>query len=854
MESDRPARPRDRYSAVSVPRAARWCGPTRRRRHSGGVADVSATRAAPTRVGASGSSAGELARPIARDAKATAPLLRVAVVGCVLGHLALSLLWATLVPPFEAYDETGHFAHVQYVATNARIPPPGGVLTAWFDEAHQPPLYYWAAGLAGRALGLGGSYKPPMNPFFLRGDGEGGVNAVVHNPAAESWVGSRWASLLWLSRAVSSIFGSVAVLATYLVARRIVPRRPWLAVAAAAVAAGTPTFVFISGAANNDAAVAATGALAILAGLAWYGRDGEISAGSGREGGAQARSGSLAAAALAGVAVGAALLTKNSALPLVALVPLVAVGRWLRSRGSLVAPLLEGCAGAAACVAVAAWWYARNFVLYGRFVMDRSVADSITLQPLPPSGALSQAATSHFATALLGYTFTSYWTLFGWGNVAPPSGVALAIAAYCLVSLAGLALLLKVARIRAGLEVRWDLAWVAALVFGLLVALPLYRAVRYAAATLLPGRYLFVSLSVSSVLIALGWWAASSGLPRAARAVVRAAAAVTPACVAAVALFATVVPRYAPPLMVAAADMERDATPLHVVFGQRLELAGYRVNGTAAVGPGGYLSVTLYWKSLRSVDTSYTFSVQLVDDARAVVGHTDRLPGHGNFPTSLWRPGDEFGETFLVQMDPLAPAAPQLGHLVVNVVDFAASSQGANDFKERSVLAAADAQGRPLAQVAFADVRLGTAPTIEPPRRAAYTFDGRLAFVGSAVPARAKPGETVPVELRFQRLAPGGEAATLFSHLLDRQGKVAAQLDGQPRDAGRLYPTTLWSVGEVVPVAVRLALPPDLPAGAYQLEWGFYVPDSQKRLRVLDESGRAVPDDRVLAGPLVVAP
>lgn len=787
-----------------------------------------------------------------RGVAARPALVRLAVACCVAAHLGMSLLWATMMPPFEAHDETGHFAHVQYVATTLRIPPPGGVLTTWFDEAHQPPLYYWVAGLAGRALHLGGDYKPPMNPFFLRGDGEGGVNAVVHDPTAESWTGSRWATLLWIARAVSSLFGSLAVLGTYLVAREMAPSRPWLAVLAAAIAAGTPTFVFISGAANNDAAVAATGAFAILAGLVWYRSASPKSANA--TGVMGVARGALVRAAIAGVAVGAALLTKNSALPLVALFPLVAAGRRLRTCGPIAAPLLEAVASAAVCAAVAAWWYLRNLILYGHFVMDRTAADSITLQPLPPSGVLSEAASSHFATALLGYSFTSYWALFGWGNVAPPDSVAAGFAAFCLVSILGLIALLASRSLRKRLGLRVDVAWMAALLFAVLTALPLYRAVRYAATTLLPGRYLFVSLAVCSALLAIGWWAASAWLPRGFAVAVRAAAGAAPSCVAVAALFATVLPRYAPPALIGESDVAREAAPLHVVYGQRLELAGYRINGPAAVAPGRYLSVTLYWKCLRPMDTSYTFTVQIVDDARTMLGRTDRLPGHGNFPTTLWRPGDELGETFLIQMDPLAPAAPQLGHLVVNVVDFAASSQGANDFKERASLPAADAEGHPLAQVAFADLRLGAPPAIEPPQRSSFTFDDQLDLVGMAVPSRASAGSSLPIQLRFQRTAPGTRAATLFAHVLDSQGKVVAQVDEQPRVDDRPYPTSLWSVGEVVPVSANLSLPAGLPSGTYQVELGLYWPDSQKRLHVADASGRAAPDDRVLAGPLAVVP
>ncbi|GAC1451510.1 MAG: hypothetical protein PVSMB10_07240 [Pseudarthrobacter sp.] len=43
--------------------------------------------------------------------------------------------------------------------------------------------------------------------------------------------------LLWWSRAVSSVFGTLAVLVTFAVTRKLAPKQPWMAVLAAAIAA-----------------------------------------------------------------------------------------------------------------------------------------------------------------------------------------------------------------------------------------------------------------------------------------------------------------------------------------------------------------------------------------------------------------------------------------------------------------------------------------------------------------------------------------------------------------------------------------------------------------------------------------
>ena len=60
----------------------------------------------------------------------------------------------------------------------------------------------------------------------------------------------------------------------------------------------------------------------------------------------------------------------------------------------------------------------------------------------------------------------------------------------------------------------------------------------------------------------------------------------------------------------------------------------------------------------------------------------------------------------------------------------------------------------------------------------------------------------------------------VFVHLLGPDGQVIAQSDGEP--VGGYSPTTRWKQGELIPDTHRLRLPPDLPAGEYELRAGMY--------------------------------
>lgn len=87
------------------------------------------------------------------------------------------------------------------------------------------------------------------------------------------------------------------------------------------------------------------------------------------------------------------------------------------------------------------------------------------------------------------------------------------------------------------------------------------------------------------------------------------------------------------------------------------------------VEPGDTLPLTLYWRALAPLDTSYTAFVQLVGEADAKAGQVDRLPCDGGCPTDTWRPGDLVGEWYEVPIR--ADAPPGAYRLVAGLYDLA---------------------------------------------------------------------------------------------------------------------------------------------------------------------------------------
>lgn len=107
----------------------------------------------------------------------------------------------------------------------------------------------------------------------------------------------------------------------------------------------------------------------------------------------------------------------------------------------------------------------------------------------------------------------------------------------------------------------------------------------------------------------------------------------------------------------------------------------------------------------------------------------------------------------------------------------------------------------------------------------------RLALPGHAL----APGDVLPIDLVWRAAEAPGRPLKLFAQLLDGDGQLVAQHDGQP--AGGLRPTSGWSEGDVIEDRWGILLPPDLPAGPYTLIAGWYPADGGDRLPVTGVEG-----------------
>jgi hypothetical protein len=254
------------------------------------------------------------------------------------------------------------------------------------------------------------------------------------------------------------------------------------------------------------------------------------------------------------------------------------------------------------------------------------------------------------------------------------------------------------------------------------------------------------------------------------------------------------------------------------ILGDSIKLLGYD-QSPHSVRPGSELQIKLYWQAQQQVRQTFSSYVHLVDDEGRGVTQSDHTPGEIYYPTPLWRPG----EVLVDEHNLILPAGIPVGRYYLLV--------GMYDAKSMKPLGAGTIAG----QVAVKTEVITTPGKIEHPQR--LNFDGVISLLGYDL---EPTNNSLYLTLYWQAERITDANYTVFAHLLNPQGEIVTQQDGQPR--GGTYPTSVWDEGEVVSDRHILPLDPALPPGKYTLTVGLYLLETGERLPLLDSSGAIISD------------
>jgi hypothetical protein len=283
-------------------------------------------------------------------------------------------------------------------------------------------------------------------------------------------------------------------------------------------------------------------------------------------------------------------------------------------------------------------------------------------------------------------------------------------------------------------------------------------------------------------------------------------------------------------------------TPVDVSFGDLARLNRVRLS-ERSLQRGESLYVEIDWEALRSMTASYRVIVTLINpDTGRAIAQSDSTPVYGSAPTTTWRRGERLNDEHRL----LIPADAPFGRYEVWVSmrpagggDSVLVSGGPSDSSADVVKAAAVKIVDPARQIVPPQVSLSA------------QFDDLIALLGhNRWPDAIKAGAAVEVDLQWRALANITDDLTVFIHVVDSEGKLVAQSDGQPQNGA--YPTSIWDKGEIVQDRHILALPPDLAPGDYRVKIGLYLQPTGVRLPARSADGVPLADDGVELTPLRV--
>ena len=90
--------------------------------------------------------------------------------------------------------------------------------------------------------------------------------------------------------------------------------------------------------------------------------------------------------------------------------------------------------------------------------------------------------------------------------------------------------------------------------------------------------------------------------------------------------------------------------PLQATFGDQIELLGYDVDRTE-MQAGESITLTLYWRALKTPDADYTVFTHLLDAAGTQRGGKDNAPVDGTHNTSRWIAGEVIIDRYVIPLD-----------------------------------------------------------------------------------------------------------------------------------------------------------------------------------------------------------
>ena len=134
-------------------------------------------------------------------------------------RFVLGVYYSLAVPPWESYDEPGHFQYARYLAVTGHLLDPNDPEAQSIWSRFQPPLYYLLVAPFIASFDLGQhALEPELNPYFT-----GGIAGLNYAVAFASPTPDQSAQLAALTtmRLVGVVISTASTIFMFLAARRL---------------------------------------------------------------------------------------------------------------------------------------------------------------------------------------------------------------------------------------------------------------------------------------------------------------------------------------------------------------------------------------------------------------------------------------------------------------------------------------------------------------------------------------------------------------------------------------------------------------------------------------------------------
>ncbi|WP_420641747.1 ArnT family glycosyltransferase [Candidatus Leptofilum sp.] len=756
----------------------------------------------------------------------------------LLAFVTFSFASSVINPLFESTDELRHYRFVQHIVQRRSLPVQGEVGCS--AQGHHPPLFYTLGAMATFWVETGQPVcsQPEQNPFWQYRYwevGDDNKNQYLHT-AAETfpWTGEALAA--HLVRGLNVLIGAGVVYLAWLLGRMLWPKRPSLAVGAAAFVAFNPMFVYMAGSINNDVIAALSGTAVLLASVKLV----------------QSETGlSRCWGIWLGILFGVALLSKFN-LAAVALLIETAVTwtAWRKKQWRLwweVNLLIAGFT-----LLLAGWWFVRNQLLYGEPTGFQRLTELW--------GVRNPTESWGVAIFELPYTWTSLWGRFGYGQVPLPDSIYIGLRWLVGIGLLGLGLrFLPAAWLRGRLSPLSE----SGLGFSLLLLalnVALFFAVVFNYLLVSPagamGRFFFPALPALALLTFYGlaawvdliWPPEPISNLQSPVSFLAIAVNVGMAILTIVAIFGYLAAAFARPEPVAVDTAVPN--PTNVQFDSFAILRGYELDDTT-LQPGGTLTLDLYWEVIGQPPGNFLLFVHLIDEATGtLIAQRDTHPGLGNFPSGQWRPGDRFVDSIRLH------ASETMYTPATAVLSIGLYAPGENSY--RLGIAAEDGSflgdALPLGDIVIAELDNWREDGQTFPNLLNQNFFNDLRLIGYEYSQRVlAPGDSLAVTLYWEALRdapPDYLVQVALCELPCADWMPALQTAVAPPESA---PTNGWQAGKVVVDTHVLPIDPNLPPGSYGIHVTLIDAMTKAPQNIIAEDGHYI-DDRLLLSDICVQP